>query len=277
MSITSEIERIKTNIANAYTELENKGATIPTDKNSNNLANTIATVTTGGGGETPTVTKGLVIKKYDENSFVTEIELKGFTIIPSRYMQSLCGNYGLFSKMKSFIVPEGVIEIGEYGLYQNAVWQNLILPQTLKTIGKYGCGGLTNLTSLELPESLETIGERCFTGIGVNRLDIPSKITSLYNYVLYTSTKLETVVIKGSSCNIGSNALANCSKLKALVLPNVTDTVGIQANSLSGTAIKNGTGYIYVPDNLVDTFKSATNWSTYASQIFPLSEWDGEL
>ena len=49
MSITSEIERIKTNIANAYTELENKGATIPTEKNSNNLASTITTVTGGGG------------------------------------------------------------------------------------------------------------------------------------------------------------------------------------------------------------------------------------
>ena len=49
LSITSEIERIKTNIANAYTELENKGATIPTEKNSNNLASTITTVTGGGG------------------------------------------------------------------------------------------------------------------------------------------------------------------------------------------------------------------------------------
>ena len=47
MSITSEIERINTNISNAYTELENKGATIPELKNSNNLASTIATVSSG--------------------------------------------------------------------------------------------------------------------------------------------------------------------------------------------------------------------------------------
>ena len=33
-----------------------------------------------------------------------------------------------------------------------------------------------------------------------------------------------------------------------------------------------GTDYIYVPDNLVDGFKIATNWSTYATQIKPISE-----
>lgn len=48
MSITSEITRIKTNISNAYGELEAKGATIPTEKNSENLADTINTVPSGG-------------------------------------------------------------------------------------------------------------------------------------------------------------------------------------------------------------------------------------
>ena len=49
MSIASEITRIKTNIDNAYTALEAKGATIPSEKNSANLADTVATVTGGGG------------------------------------------------------------------------------------------------------------------------------------------------------------------------------------------------------------------------------------
>lgn len=44
MSINSEIERIKTNITNTYNVLEKKGATIPEQKNSNNLAGTAETV-----------------------------------------------------------------------------------------------------------------------------------------------------------------------------------------------------------------------------------------
>ena len=48
MTIASEITRIKTNISNAYTALEAKGATIPSEKNSANLANTVDTITGGG-------------------------------------------------------------------------------------------------------------------------------------------------------------------------------------------------------------------------------------
>lgn len=51
MTIEEQIQRLKTNIANAYTSLSNKGATLPTDQVSANLASTIDTITTGGGSE----------------------------------------------------------------------------------------------------------------------------------------------------------------------------------------------------------------------------------
>lgn len=51
------------------------------------------------------------------------------------------------------------------------------------------------------------------------------------------------------------------------------------SNFLSGTKIANGNGYIYVPDSLINDYKSATNWSTYAAQIkgqseLTQSDWD---
>lgn len=50
MTIGTEITRIKTNIENAYTALGEKGATIPEVQNSANLAETIGSVKSGGGG-----------------------------------------------------------------------------------------------------------------------------------------------------------------------------------------------------------------------------------
>ena len=50
MSVETQIERIKTNIANAYTAAEAKGATIPEVKNSENLSACVDSITTGGGG-----------------------------------------------------------------------------------------------------------------------------------------------------------------------------------------------------------------------------------
>ena len=51
MSVQSQVERIKGNITNAYTKLEEKGATIPTNKNSANLAETISSLPTSSAGD----------------------------------------------------------------------------------------------------------------------------------------------------------------------------------------------------------------------------------
>lgn len=45
MSIQSEIDRIKANIANAYSILERLGATIPDERNSDNLPGAVNTIT----------------------------------------------------------------------------------------------------------------------------------------------------------------------------------------------------------------------------------------
>lgn len=56
MSIKSEIDRIKSNVAAAYTALSAKGATIPTTKNSANLAAAIASIATQKAEQTKSVT-----------------------------------------------------------------------------------------------------------------------------------------------------------------------------------------------------------------------------
>ena len=54
----------------------------------------------------------------------------------------------------------------------------------------------------------------------------------------------------------------------------LSDTV-CPLNSSSG--LMGFTGTVYVPDALVDSYKSATNWSSYASKIDALSNWGGDL
>lgn len=64
MSIQSEINRIKNNLAAAYTAASEKGATMPSQQNSANLASTISSVSTAGGsssrGFAVTVTGGTI-------------------------------------------------------------------------------------------------------------------------------------------------------------------------------------------------------------------------
>ena len=48
MSIESEINRIKNNVASAYTAVEEKGGTVPEEKTSAGLSNAIQSIPTGG-------------------------------------------------------------------------------------------------------------------------------------------------------------------------------------------------------------------------------------
>ena len=96
MSITSEIIRIQTNIADAYDAAEAKGATLPTTKNSENLPNTIASITTSGGagGDNITYTNitGATIAKDDKlwiNTTATTTERQEYTLpATGRYIQT---------------------------------------------------------------------------------------------------------------------------------------------------------------------------------------------
>lgn len=82
-----------------------------------------------------------------------------------------------------------------------------------------------------------------------------------------------TTVNLPKATSIGSQAFFNCSSLTALVLSNTEEVCTLGSNALLGSLIASKTGHIYVPDALVSSYKTATNWKAYASQIKPLSEY----
>lgn len=78
---------------------------------------------------------------------------------------------------------------------------------------------------------------------------------------------------------VQSQAFQNCSALVALVL-RWTRVASLGGTSVfSGTPIASGTGYIYVPRDLVATYQAATNWSTYSTQFRALEDYtdDGTI
>lgn len=98
------------------------------------------------------------------------------------------------------------------------------------------------------------------------------KVTSVNKNAFQSCSVLATVDLPKAT-SIAADAFSSCSKLATLILRNTTRVVSLgNTSALSGTAIKSGTGYVYVPDDRVDSYKAATNWSTYAAQIKPLSE-----
>lgn len=78
----------------------------------------------------------------------------------------------------------------------------------------------------------------------------------------------------GAVTSIATKAFKDCWVLKSLVISGGTSVATLDntdALDFQGTT----THKIYVPDALVSSYKTATNWSTYASMIYPLSQYEG--
>ncbi len=69
---------------------------------------------------------------------------------------------------------------------------------------------------------------------------------------------------------INTYGFRNCPNLVAIVFPSV-NVINLTHTDLLDDTITNA--YFYVPDDLVDDYKTATNWNAYADRIKPMSEY----
>ncbi len=107
---------------------------------------------------------------------------------------------------------------------------------------------LTSLETVNVP-LCETIGGSCFKN----------------------DTALETLNFPCVT-SIGTEAFSGCTSLTTIIFGAETVATLDNSNAFTNTPVASGTGYIYVPDELVNDYKAAQNWSTYANQIKPISE-----
>ena len=90
-----------------------------------------------------------------------------------------------------------------------------------------------------------------------------SEIEVIGNSAFRSCSALTSVSLPMAT-SIRSNAFESCRKLTTLYIGTESDTVC----TLSSTnAIPSSVTDIYVPEALVDSYKTATNWSSFADKI----------
>ena len=90
---------------------------------------------------------------------------------------------------------------------------------------------------------------------------IPSDVTSIGDYAFYGCTNLTSVTIPSGVTSIGSGAFYNCTGLTSVTVLATTPP------TLSGNSDFTGSYPIYVPAASVETYKTATRWTSLASRI----------
>lgn len=151
------------------------------------------------------------------------------------------------------------------------------LPELTTMTGSYCFEGCTSLVSIDLPKltTVDQWGNGLFQNCGalasVNLPLLTMLGPSFFSAHFGSAPVLEKVDLP--SCTwIGSASLV-MSTLETLILRSNTVCSLNNVNAFNTTKIKAGTGYIYVPSALVDEYKVATNWSTYATQFRALEDY----
>lgn len=184
-----------------------------------------------------------------------------------------------------------VTTIGRAAFQRCVQLTGVILPNVTK-IDDSAFRDCSALKEVSLPKAVD-IGVYAFQSSGIEHLSLPSCVSlsggtfgdtkSLISLTLPLVTRLNYYntfygssikKLDTSSVEIIGN-FAGASNLETLILRSSTVCTLTSANGFSDTKIAAGTGYIYVPDNLVDSYKTATNWVTFANQIKPISELEG--
>lgn len=191
-------------------------------------------------------------------------------------------------------LPSDLTLIGNYAFYEKTNLALTELSDTITAIGDYAFNYCTNLAINKLPSKLNSIGQRAFYNCRKIKFNkIPDNVPLIDNSTFYMCYGLERVIMSNSLTAIGEGAFRKCTgliyvecfdKLTSIGNRSFQDTAietfiirrttppSLNTTSFLNTPIAGGTGYIYVPDEAINTYKSATNWSAYAEQIKGVSE-----
>ena len=168
-----------------------------------------------------------------------------------------------------------VTSLSSYAFEDCSNLSQLVLGE-LTSIGSQAFIQTTNLVIDFVAAKVPTIDTSTFSSSGIKSYTGPfTKTIGMYSFRGCPNlTKVDIGESLTSAGTIsGSYAFQNSENLTSLIIrtPGYVWKLSV-ANAFGNTPIESGTGYIYVPDDLVDSYKAATNWSTFADQIKPISE-----
>lgn len=134
------------------------------------------------------------------------------------------------------------------------------------------CQGATKLVTVNLP-NVTSLGAYAFYQCSNLKTVTLPKLTTISTQTWYMCPKLEYADC-GQLGNISAQTFASDTALKTLILRKTSSICTLSnVNGVSGSGIGKGTGYVYVPKNLIESYTSESNWSTFAAQFRAIEDY----
>ena len=212
MSIATELQNLNDNILDAYTAVQGKGGTVPTNKNTANLDTAISSITAGPEAYIP--------RGIDAN-----------------------GVFGQPTQSFSFSLPSGATSVSAYALNNAFRGCTNLTSVDLSSLTKvsgiaalsnafYGCTNLTSanlssLTTVSGGSALQSVFYNCFNLTSVNLSSLTTVSgSSAFQYAFFGCFNLASVNFSSLATLSGNNALNGaflyCTSLTSLSFPSLT-------------------------------------------------------
>lgn len=171
-----------------------------------------------------------------------------------------------YSEIESFIAPN--ITFIPDGTFDSCSSLIRVETENITSVGTYAFTSCSSLKDIDLSNTT-SIGAHAFNGcLALGNVNL-KKVENLATNAFINCSSMTLVELENIK-SIDSTAFAYCQNLTTIICRTSTPpTLGANVFHLTNNCP------IYVPDASVDAYKSATNWSSYASRIKPLSEYNG--
>ena len=162
----------------------------------------------------------------------------------------------------SYVVAEGVTEIGGYAFSYCKGLTSVTLPNSVTNIGEsafYYCNGLVSAT---LPNGITNIqSDTFFSCTALTEITIPDSVTAIDDDAFAACESLASVIIPDSVISIG-RAFASCIGLKEVVIGSNLTTIGDQAFSDCSSLVS-----VNIPDSVIRIGEMAFCWCTSLKEV----------
>ena len=198
--------------------------------------------------------------------------------------------------LSSVIIPNSVTYISSYAFLNCYSLSLLVIGNSVTRINGNAFESCYSLASVVIPNSVTSMGNWAFANCYfLSSVVIGSNVKIINGNAFLNCYSLSLLVIGNSVTRINGNAFESCYSLASVVIPNSVTSIGSDAFkhcksvalydfSACESRVGLGTNAFYdiagdckiiVPDALYVSWKTAENWSTYASQIVKASEYNG--
>lgn len=203
------------------------------------------------------------------NAFQNCYDIKYITI-PSGVTSIGSRTFSNCFSLEAITIPSGVTSIGTYAFQNCETIKSVTIPSGVTKVDNYTFDACYNLETVTIPNSVTSIGDNAFSNCSslktINSNDsavIPSRVTSIGQSAFQQCYSLYYVRVPSSVTSIGKNAFSKCSHVIEYTFERTTPP------TLGATAFNTIQPYcaIYVPEESVTAYRTASGWSTYASYI----------